>query len=76
MASHPVYDKTLRDWLADRISDFGQALKDGKDPQVTFTSTIKGHQPMTLQIRLIDLPGVYTREDIPMEVILDGRNAT
>ena len=71
--SHPVFQQPFNEWLADRLSDFSQALKRGEDPEVTFSAQSKGMPKVTCQIRLIDLEGVYTREDIPIEIIRDGR---
>ena len=70
---HSEFDRPFRDWLADRISDFAQQLRNEEDPEVTFTATVGKLPRVSLQIRLIDLEGVYTREEIPIEIIEDGR---
>jgi len=71
---HPEFDRPFRDWLADRVSDFAQQLRNEEDPEVTFTATVGELPRVSLQIRLIDLEGVYTREEIPIEIIEDGRH--
>ena len=71
--TNPVFESTFRDWIADRVKDFSEALKNGVDPEVTFVVTLKGFPPMTMQIRLVDCEGVFTREDVPVDIVLEGR---
>lgn len=70
---HPEFESSFREWLASRLDDFGHKLRKGEDPEVTFSAKIKDLPQVTCQIRLVDLPGVYTREDLPIEVIEEGR---
>ena len=71
--TNPEFEKTFRAWIADRVKDFSDSLKRGADPEVTFVVTLKGYPPMTLQIRLVDCEGVFTREDVPVEIVMEGR---
>lgn len=64
-----VMNGRFRDWLADMCDSFSQSLKDEQDPEVTFVAN-----GATFQIRLIDAPGQYTREEFPVDVIMDGRS--
>ena len=69
------FDRPFRGWLADRISDFSKQLRDHQDPEVTFSAKVGELPRVTVQIRLVDLEGVYTREEFPIEVIENGRRS-
>jgi hypothetical protein len=68
-----VFDEPFRNWMADRVCDFSQALKSGKDPEVTFEVAVEGLPKMVIQVRLMDCEGVYTREEITIETVLEWR---
>lgn len=71
--TNPVFESTFREWIADRVKDFSEALKNGADPEVTFVVALNGFPSMTMQVRLIDCEGVFTREDAPLNIVLEGR---
>ena len=71
---HSEFDRPFREWLAERMSDFATQLKNGQDPEVTFSAKVGELPRVTVQIRLVDLEGVYTREEFPIEVIENGRH--
>lgn len=62
--SKEVFEQKFHEWLADRVSDFNKALKNGEDPEVTFTITTSLGVPLTMQIRLMDIPGMYKRIEV------------
>lgn len=66
--------KSFREWFADRLTDFARSIENGDDPEVTFSIKVKSMPRVTCQIRLIDMPGVFTREGIPLDIIQDGRD--
>lgn len=72
--AHPELNRPFRDWLADRLTDFSEAIRRGEDPEVTFSVQPKGLPKILCQIRLIDLPGEYTREDYPVEIVQEHRS--
>lgn len=53
----------LRHWLADRVDDFKLQLEADEDPSVCFE--VLG---CIYEIRLIHAPGVFTREELPIEL--------
>ena len=72
---HSEFDRPFREWFADRLSDFSKQLRDGQDPEITFVAKVGKLPHVIAQIRLVDLEGVYTREEFPIEVIENGRRS-
>ena len=69
-------DQTARQWIAGMIESFSQSLKDGDDPEVTFSVKLKEMPKTLIQIRLVDIEGHFTREDYPIEIIEESRRGT